>query len=187
MEHSEKDIDTLYKDNVDALYLYARNLGYDKQLAIDAIHDVFCKIFTSNKQLRDISNIKSYLFKALRNRLLDMSKSHHDFVDIDTVTANDMHFALEVTIEDKLINAEEQTKLEKRINRMLSILTDRERELIYLRFMQGCEYEEIAENLQITLPACYNFMSKVMNKLRKQDPAAFVLFMIFMNQNINKG
>ena len=64
MEHSEKDIDTLYKDNVDALYLYARNLGYDKQLAIDAIHDVFCKIFASNRQLRDISNIKSYLFKA---------------------------------------------------------------------------------------------------------------------------
>ena len=66
------DIASLYNLYVDHLYTYALYLGFDKETIMDAIHDVFCKLAADQKKLHDVSNIKLYLFRALKNRLYDI-------------------------------------------------------------------------------------------------------------------
>lgn len=40
-ERAKHTVDSLYKDYVDDLFSYALGFGFDKQTAMDAIHDVF--------------------------------------------------------------------------------------------------------------------------------------------------
>ena len=45
-ERAKHTVDSLYKDYVDDLFSYALGFGFDKQTAMDAIHDVFCRVCT---------------------------------------------------------------------------------------------------------------------------------------------
>ncbi len=69
------NIAEIYNNYVDDMYTYAIYLGFKEYDIIDAIQDVFvnlCELNRDNK--KKISNIKFYLFKSLRNRLIDLYK-----------------------------------------------------------------------------------------------------------------
>ena len=178
------DIDSLYDQYVDDLYNYAQNLGFNRQLIMDAIHDIFYKICINNKILDDVQNVKFYLFRSLKNRLLDINKAQKEYIDLDTeYIQNSIPFTLKVTIEDELIDKEEQLNLEKKINNILNILTDRQREIIYLRFIQGYDYVEVSNLMNITVPACHKLMSKTLAKLKNENFSSLIFFLIISNWN----
>ena len=79
---------------------------------------------------------------------------------------NDSDFPIYVTGLDLLINKEERTKLMNRIEKMLQCLTPRQREAIYLRYMQELSYEEIAEMLHITEKGSRKLVSRAMIELK---------------------
>lgn len=179
----ETDLDSIYNKYIDDLYIYAQNLGFNKQFSMDAIHDVFCKLYTDKPILNNISNIKFYLFRALKNRLIDINRSQKEFVEheIDFIS-DSMPFVLKVTIEDELIEAEDKKKLVSKVDKILSVLTDRQREMIYLKFMQGYDYEEISELMNISVPSCHNMMSKILKKLKNENFSVFLLLLILLNR-----
>ena len=102
------DIASLYNLYVDNLYTYALYLGFDKEAIMDAIHDVFCKLAADEKKLHDISNMKLYLFKSLKNRLYDIFKARREYVGLSIIESEEMPFDIHITIEDLLISREEQ-------------------------------------------------------------------------------
>ena len=173
------DIDSLYNQYVADLYSYAQNLGFNHQLIMDAIHDIFCKICINSKILDNVQNIKFYLFRSLKNRLLDIDKAQKKYIDFDNeYIQNPIPFTLKVTIEDELIDREEQLSLEKKINNILNVLTNRQREIIYLRFIQGYDYVEISNLMNITVPACHKLMSKTLAKLKSENFSPLIFFLI---------
>lgn len=180
--HIETNLDLLYDEYIDDLYMYAQNLGFNRQFSMDAIHDVFCRLYTDKSVLNNVSNIKFYLFRALKNRLIDINRTQKEFIghEIDSI-ANSMPFVLKVTIEDELIEEEDKRKLEHKVDKILSILTDRQREIIYLRFMQDYDYEEISQLMNISVPACHNLMSKTLKKLKDENLSLFLLLLVLLN------
>lgn len=173
------DIASLYNLYVDNLYTYALYLGFDKEAIMDAIHDVFCKLAADEKILRDVSNIKLYLFKSLKNRLYDIFKARREYVGLSIIESEEMPFDIHITIEDLLINREEQLQIERTIAEMLGRLTERQREIVYLRYIQECDYEQIAELLQISVHGCRKLLSKAMQKLRDMYGFKSMLFLLF--------
>ena len=61
----------LYNRNINRLFAYGKGLGFDDDCLKDAIHDIFCKLYADRKLVKDIGNFKSYLFRALKNHLLN--------------------------------------------------------------------------------------------------------------------
>ncbi len=51
---------------------------------------------------------------------------------------------------------------------MLNALTDRQREIIYLRYVQEYDYLQIAELLQISVHGCRKLVSKAILSLREK-------------------
>lgn len=177
----KEDIDSLYNEYIDDLYMYAQNLGFNKQFSMDAIHDVFCKLYVDTDIVANISNTKFYLFRSLKNRLIDIYRSQREFVDYENNSkADSMPFILKVTIEDKLIEDEDRLKLKERVDKILAVLTDRQREIIYLRFMMDYDYEEISQLMDISVPACHNLMSKTIKKLKKENLSLFLLLLTLL-------
>lgn len=163
------NIETIYSEYLDILYSYALHLGFDDPTTMDAIHDVFYKLCIKYESLNEITNLKFYLFRALRNRLIDLKRTNREYAGI-TPIADDLDenipFQLHVTIEDELIEKEESDEIRLKVENALAKLTDRQREIIYLRYIQEQSYEEIAEIMQISLESSRNLISKSLNKLK---------------------
>jgi RNA polymerase sigma factor (sigma-70 family) len=177
---SDKEIQNIYKAHVHDLYSYARHLGFNKETAMDAIHDVFMNIIINGNHLSDILNIRTYLFRALKNRLLNIVKQEPQTVELpdNEDIANEVPFTVDVTVEDIMIQQEEDEKIRQKVEKLLKSLTDRQREIIYLRYMQELEYEQIAEIMNITAPACRKLVHKAIAKLRETGEAVILLYLL---------
>ena len=67
-------------------------------------------------------------------------------------------------IEEK----EERIEITRQINDMMKCLTDRQREALYLRFMQELEYDEIAVILGLTLKGTRKLIYRAIERIREQ-------------------
>lgn len=178
------NISAIYREYMDSLYAYALHLGFREDKAMDAIHDVFYKLCIHNTSLDNITNLKFYLFRALKNRLIDMHRAERNYpqvIESEKEIAENIPFQLNVTIEDELINQEDQEKIRKQVESVLSGLTDRQRESIYLRYIHEYDYEEIAELMKISVPACRNLISKSLTKLKDAPLPLTQLLLIISN------
>ena len=127
----------LYKEHVQELFSYGKALTSNDERLKDAIQDVFYKILSNPSSLKNVQNLKYFLFKSLKNRLIDILKSEinkeavYERIDF---TVND------VTILDSLIEEEERFELSQKIQLLLEQLTFRQREVVCLRYIYNMEY-----------------------------------------------
>jgi RNA polymerase sigma factor (sigma-70 family) len=135
----------VYKANVKDLYNYGIRLGFSDEICMDALHDVFYKVLVSNKMLDD-NSIRPYLFKSLRNRLIDLMNLKDEQNNEDV---SKLPFTVDVNIMDKMIEDEEMESLRQKVASLMNLLSDRQREIVYLRYMEEMEYEEIGKLLKM--------------------------------------
>jgi RNA polymerase sigma factor (sigma-70 family) len=164
----------MYNKYVDSLYAYGMGMGFEEETVKDAIQDVFYKLYFNRKLLKGVENLKYYLFRMLKNRLLDIYKSE---IEACRLEEYDLSFSVQATVLDELIGEEEKLVLQKKIERLLNSLTDRQREAVYLRFIQEMDYEEIARLLKMTPHATRKLISRAMQRLREQN---FLLFSLLI-------
>ncbi len=174
-----RNIESIYNLYVDDLFTYALYLGFEKEVVKDAIHDVFCKFSTMDDKLisLDLDSIKYYLFKSLKNRLLDIYKSQRKTIELANIDTP-IPFNINVTVEDSLIDEEEQSLIKVQIEEMLSSLTDRQREIVYLRYIQEYDYKQIADLLNISVHGCRKLISKAMSNLRNKYGSLVLLLLL---------
>lgn len=172
-----ENIASIYNRYVDDLYTYALYLGFEKGIIMDAIHDVFCKFAADEKRLQDVSNIKFYLFKSLKNRIYDIYKAQKEYIGLSAVNLQEAPFNIQVTIEDRLIDKEEQQQIKNQLAEMLESLTERQREIVYLRYVQEYDYAQISELLNISVHGCRKLLSKAMQNLREKYGMLVFLFL----------
>ncbi|MDH6534642.1 sigma-70 family RNA polymerase sigma factor [Parabacteroides sp. 52] len=172
-------IDTLYRTYVHDLFSYALNLGFDRETSKDAIHDVFFKICQREEIVDKAQNIQFYLLRSLKNRLLDIYKQRRETAELPAdPSADEMPFTIHVTIEDQIIQTEEIEQTRQKVEQLLHTLTDRQREIIYLRYNLDLDYDEIAELMKITVPACRKLTHKAISKLKKSPYSAVLLLFL---------
>src|SRR5690554_3981314 len=123
----------IYNYYVNDLLSYGISLGFNEGICRDAVHDVFYKLCVDRNKLTHVKNVTSYLFKSFRNRLFNI---HNRKSKISNIEDEDIPFTTEISILETIINKEESEKLKKIVSELLNELTPRQREAIYLRYMQ---------------------------------------------------
>ena len=154
----------IYNKYVDLLLQYGRSLGFEKEVLKDAIQDVFVKLYLNRKNLSEVRNLKFYLFRSLKNNLLDMLKASVDTCNIDDYQCK---FSIKWNVLNDLIAEEDKKEIEGKLNRMLNSLTGRQREIVYLRFIHELDYDEIAALMNMTIQSSRKAVSRAIVKMRK--------------------
>ena len=176
------NISSTYRDHLDGLYAYALHMGFDEQTAMDAIHDLFYKLCLRETSIDNYENLRFYLFRSLRNRLIDLRRSQREFMTLEVneqCDVADPRFHLEVTVEDIMILEEEKEAIRKKVEYMLEGLTHRQREIIFLRYIHEYSYEEIAEIMQISVESCRNLLSRTITRLKDSHlPLWLLIFLL---------
>ena len=167
----------LYKFYYQDLYAYGVSLGFNTEDVKDAIQEVYLKLYFNERLCIDEKKIKFYLLRSVRNQLIDWERTKKDTSSIEE---EERSFKLSVSVEESFISDEEDLLLKKRVNRILDLLTDHQREIVYLHFIEEMPYEEIAVMLDMKIQTVRGQVFKAMGKLRKQDSKDYFLFFLIL-------
>ena len=167
----------LYKFYYQDLYAYGVSLGFNTEDVKDAIQEVYLKLYFNERLCIDEKKIKFYLLRSFRNQLIDWERTKKDTSSIEE---EERSFKLSVSVEESFISDEEDLLLKKRVNRILDLLTDHQREIVYLHFIEEMPYEEIAVMLDMKIQTVRGQVFKAMEKLRKLDSKDYFLFFLIL-------
>ena len=167
----------LYKFYYQDLYAYGVSLGFNTEDVKDAIQEVYLKLYFNERLCIDEKKIKFYLLRSVRNQLIDWERTKKDTSSIEE---EERSFKLSVSVEESFISDEEDLLLKKRVNRILDLLTDHQREIVYLHFIEEMPYEEIAVMLDMKIQTVRGQVFKAMEKLRKLDSKDYFLFYLIL-------
>lgn len=170
-----------YQYYINDLYAYGISLGGEKEIVKDAVQDIFLKIYFEKKDFVSIDHLKYFLLKSLKNRLYNIYQSKA-VSTVTEISEDVLGFSITTTVLDRIIDEEDRTIIKQQIDDLLSKLTSRQKEAIYLRFMQELEYEEIAEIMKMTSHAARKLISRSLKRLRDDEQLLLVyLFMLFFS------
>ena len=172
-------LEVLYRRHYELLLNYGLKYCTDEAMVKDAIQDLFVKLCNSSR-LSSTDYVRSYLLKSLRNILFDKLSSLKVVEDL-----NELSF--ELTVDDTYLAAlfkdnDEELLLSKKIMEAYKSLSDNQREAIYLRYIKGLSYKEVAVILDINPQSSMNLVSRALTKLRMKiadDNYLFIFSLIF--------
>ena len=155
----------IYKQHVQKLFLYGLTLTKDEALIEDCIQDVFIRIYENRQSLGKTNNIRLYLIAALRNTLLNSFRKQNTYrAFIDSLGKEEP--VDDDTAMDRMISDEDELEKKKLIDSLLSVLTPRQKEIVYYRFMEGMSLEEISKLLNIDYHSVANVIQRALKKMR---------------------
>lgn len=169
----------LYRAHVRAMYRYGMSLvSVSEAFVFDCIHDVFTEIWDRRERLSVPVNVRFYLLKALKVRILHVLKRQErarqplSHLDYDELWG-------EASVEDLFSEREEAENRQERIQKLMSQLPPRQQEALRLRFVEELDYGEIGEVLDINRQSAQNLVFRAVEKLRKWLLTPVLIFFSF--------
>lgn len=176
MKQEERDFDQWYETYVNEMFSYGMAFGIDKDILMDAIHDVFLHLYESGDKLSITSNVKFYLLCSLKNRIISLKRKEIPFKNIEET--NEYDFLIKVETLDLLEDEEERKKCSEQIEYLISLLTGKQREVIYLHYMQGLSYEEIAQILQIKTKSVRKLTYRAIERMQEEKLLLIFIWLV---------
>ena len=160
-----KELELSYKKYYNLLYNYGLKLTNDSAQVQDFIQEIFIKL-CKRENIDDISDLKVYLLRAMRNTIYDYYAAKKDIISID-----DMEFL--IPEDDEVFktffskNDEELLKY-KTLLQTINSLPNQQKQILYLFYIKGLSHKEISDILDINSQSSMNSLSKSIHKLRIQ-------------------
>ena len=158
-------LNILFRRYYPLLHNYGSKLTQNKGLTEDCLQDFFLYLYEHRQNLKDVDTIKPYLFKAFRNRLFKYLKANTNFISLETIEKHGL--PIEFSAEELMIRQENIQLQSAQILPLLNQLTNKQKELIYLKYYNNLSITDIAEVVGISYQGVLNGLGKAMKKLRK--------------------
>lgn len=170
----------LYNCYVHQLFSYGLKIHGDEFLVKDCIQEVFIQLIDKRKKLVLSQDTSVYLFKSLRNKLLEELRTKNRRSDIArSIFLDDS--AHEISAEQSAIHSEEEHFRTRTMNAALNKLSDYQKEAVFLKYSQGLEYEKIAELLEIDISSARTLIYRSLKKVKESinNKSQLLLFFIY--------
>lgn len=171
---------TLYRLHSTSLIAYGLKLCPDRDLLKDKIQELFVELWNSRNNLAAIDSVKFYLFKALRYKVIRQEKTRHLQIRIARSAADllgdGQEDSIETTIIDKEIHDAHKALLQTAIKR----LSERQQEIIQLRFYQGFSNEQIAGLMNMNYQSVCNLLYRALCRLKEKINVSALTLLLFL-------
>jgi RNA polymerase sigma factor (sigma-70 family) len=170
-----QSFEKLAKENYRPLFNYGLRLSQDEDLIHDCIQELFLDLWEKRHRLSDAEHVRTYLLRALRNKVIKESIKLQKFREPE-----ELGFGLlaEPTIESKLIENEVELERVQLFNALIGQLTKRQQEIIYLRFYQNMEYEEICSVMDLNKQSVANLLHRAIKEMKNNWPVSLLLILL---------
>jgi RNA polymerase sigma-70 factor, ECF subfamily len=154
----ESDVNEMVRNHAAALSRFAATMLRDNSLVQDAVQEVFLRYFIARTGGQQMENPRAWLFRVLRNYLLDYNRKSGIMAAINLEDA--------VKVADIRQDVEAAYQQDEFLRSALSTLSPREKECILLR-LEGFGYNEIAQILRIRPGTVAALLARGLKKFRQ--------------------
>lgn len=162
----------LFRQYYPDLFRYGHKICADTEVLEDCIQELFIELWQS-KNPPPTTSVKAYLLKAMKYKLLkalrkkNITRLHADMPE---------HNSFEISYEDFMIGVQDAADKAKRVVLALNQLTNRQKEIVYLKFYQNLGYEEISEIMNINYQVARNLLHQAVKAMKKILQRHYALF-----------
>ena len=153
----------MYHEHMDALFHYGSKFKIRQALLEDCIQDLFADLWEKKDELEKVKSLRFYLLGALRRKIL--RKIYADREQLMHTEELPLQFEIDLVDEDADHQLSE-TKVQH-IRRAFEQLTDKQKEVLYLRFYNKLSFQEIAEVMAVQTRAVYKLSRRSLASLRE--------------------
>lgn len=177
-------VDSMFRIYYPVLYAYGLKMYGDAEFIEDSLQDFFLYLFEHRQTLSTPENVKAYLFKAYRRKLLRCIEKFRATAKRKGALSPNHIRHIQFSIDELIIQQEVVTLHREVLVEMLNKLPKRQREVIFLRYYNDLSIKDIAEVLSITYQGTVNTLYKAIKALRKdsnlQQILAFLGFLLLL-------
>ena len=169
VEGNNRAFDILLSRNQSKLFSYIMFVVLDHEKANDVFQETFIKVITKLQEGKYVPSGKfaAWLMRIAHNIIIDSYRTEKAEQIIDTNEDNDLTILgskfLDANIEDIFIN--EQVFCD--VKKMMNMLPDNQREVIFMRFFQQMSFKEIAETTNVSINTSLGRMRYAVLNLRR--------------------
>jgi RNA polymerase sigma-70 factor (ECF subfamily) len=155
----------IYNEHKHVMLRYAISVTKSKEIAEDAIHNVFLIIIKHKvKYLSlDSSDLRSRLIVMTKHRCIDILRQGKDFADEPIEEMGDALMSPEIPIEEQTIRSGEYEAIRK----CVASLDEASRIVLEMKYLLGMTYKEIGDELGITPKHVDTRIMRAKEKVRK--------------------
>jgi RNA polymerase sigma factor (sigma-70 family) len=164
-------LESIYSEHVDSLYRYGLRIDQDENKVMDHIQDLFIYLWEHRTSLGTTTSIRAYLMRSLRNKMIDSYRKEAR----DRNKVHSLQYSEDDSPEDTIISDETQQKHNLQLAQALAKLSDKQREIIHLKYIENMSYEDISELLQINYQSARNLIHRSIVEMRKYMTFLFAL------------
>lgn len=165
----------MFRQHYSSLYRYGIKFTADVGILEDCIQELFIDLWKS-KSATPVLSVKSYLLKSLKYKLLKDSRQKGRLLSVKS--GNDVSF--EWSHEQFLIARQDDEQRKRRLVQALGQLSNRQKEIIYLKYYQNLSYEEVSEIMNINYQAARNLLYQAIKSLKALLGATMELFLLLL-------
>ncbi|MGL4292936.1 MAG: RNA polymerase sigma factor [Bacteroidales bacterium] len=180
---NEEAFTTLYEVTFRQLLNYGLHICKEREVVEDCIQDLYVRIYLKEIKPDDPDKIRAFIYKALKNSLLNILQRNNKSISLDEELSV---FHLSYTIEEELFSDHD---MKLRLESLLMSLTEREREIIYLRYVHEMKIEEIALIQNMNTQSIRNSLTRSFSKVRKEHEVQLLILLGFLlkiySQHVN--
>lgn len=168
----------LYQLHIKAMYRYGMSLvAVSESFVLDCIHDVFTELWAKRERLSTPDNIRYYLLKSLKNRIMHLlERKERPLTPLLETDYEALWAEPDTELLDALETADNQ---QQRLQRLIAQLPPRQQEALKLRFVENMNYDQIGAILAVNQQSAKNLVFRAIEKLRRLIISLSLIFQIF--------
>lgn len=173
-EGEKSALEQIYRTYAAQLLKYGGKFTRNDQLVEDCVQDLFIELWRNREGLSMTDSIQPYLLLSLRRKIirqLDKSKKM-----VSDTEPTDTDFEAEISIDHVLIEEEISSERAAQLKAAMNNLSKRQKEVIYLKYITGLDYEDISDIMSLNYQSARNLVSSALRALKKQMLSIFWSF-----------
>lgn len=175
--------EVLFHRYADSLLAYGLKFTTDRDNVKDVIQNLFLRLMTQHDNLSQVENVKSYLFTAFRRAMFG-SMNASSAISFDSSESLKFHIERLATADDDSGLDDEMLRQRQRLYESLLKLSSRQKEALYLRYVQRLPMERIAFMLDMNNQSVRNLLHRAIEKLREsmglKSPASQSILLVLL-------
>ena len=130
--------------------------------AEDMVQEVYMKLWGKREELPDVQNMEAYCVALTKNMCIDRLR----LAEVDRVDVDDVPLSL-VAAEDVAGQLERQDAVEQ-VKLIIETLPEKQQQVITLRDIRDCTFEEIEEQTGLTAVTVRALLSRARKTIRER-------------------
>ncbi len=166
-EGSESALGRLVHRYANALQNYGYKFVPDPDFVKDCVQEVFIDVWSRRQTLSQPDSVRAYLLSSVRKRVLRQGFRQQILRNDVLTNIGEYPGFVEFSPEWLLIEQESVAEKARRVADLLNRLPKRQREVVYLRFYQGLERDEIAHIMNVAPQSVSNLVQSAFKTFRE--------------------